>query len=482
MAEGGGDRAPGLVGTAPPRWDVTTLYPGPTSAKFAAAFDAVEAEVTALRRLFDTRGVGRLPGSPAAADPVTVALFEETTHRLDAVGDRAWELFAYLSCLVAADAADGAARARLAESEVQRGALRALGARYEAWVGSLDLEALLARSPVAREYAFALRERAAAARHRMSDAEEALASALSASGGAAWARLRRDITSRLIVRVRFPGSSTQQMPQSATAPLFLGADGAVRRAARAALQESWQQVEVPLAAALNGVKGELITLSTRRGWRDSLEPSLFANGTDRPTLEALHAAVREALPVFRRFLRAKARLLGKAQLAGWDLWASVVPAGHVARRAWDFDEAAAFIVAQFATYSHDLADLAVRAFRDRWVDAEPRTGKDPGGFSMPVGSGESRILVSYVPSFHCLRVLAHELGHAYHNLQLWRRPARLRGSPLPLAETASAFCETLVTSAALEGASGADRAAMLNEDLQWAGDRIAGMYGRFLLE
>src|SRR5439155_21466279 len=134
----------------------------------------------------------------------------------------------------------------------------------------------------------------------------------------------------------------------------------------------WERAAVPLAAALNGIKGEVHTPNQRRGWSDDLEPALFANNIDRATLEAMHAACRDAFADFRRYLRAKARLLGKASLPWYDMFA---PVGGEGVRAWTFDDAAAFIVEQFGTYSGTLADLPRRALRERWIDAEPREGK-----------------------------------------------------------------------------------------------------------
>src|SRR5262249_26021499 len=148
-----------------------------------------------------------------------------------------------------------------------------------------------------------------------------------------------------------------------------------------------------------------------------LEAGLFENNIDRPTLDALLAAARESFPDFRRYLRAKARVLGIPALAWYDLFA---PVGK-SERVWSFDEAAQFIAEQFGSFSPRLRGLAERAFRERWIDAEPRAGKVGGAFCMYLREDESRILGNYEPSFNGLSTLAHELGHAYHNLNLASR-------------------------------------------------------------
>src|SRR5206468_10945032 len=80
---------------------------------------------------------------------------------------------------------------------------------------------------------------------------------------------------------------------------------------------------VPLAAALNSIKGEVNTLARRRGWESALDASLFGSHIDRETLEAMMQAARESFPDLRRYLRAKARALGVAALAWYDLFAPV---------------------------------------------------------------------------------------------------------------------------------------------------------------
>ena len=177
----------------------------------------------------------------------------------------------------------------------------------------------------------------------------------------------------------------------------------------------------------------------------------------------MHAACRDAFADFRRYLRAKARLLGKASLPWYDMFA---PVGGEGVRAWTFDDAAAFIVEQFGTYSGTLADLPRRALRERWIDAEPREGKRDGGFCMGVRGDESRVFVNFGPSFTSVSTLAHELGHAYHNVALAARTPMQRDTPMALAETASIFCETIVANAALQVGSAADKLAILEHQLQ----------------
>jgi pepF/M3 family oligoendopeptidase len=484
-----------------PRWDMTPVFPAIDSAQFASAFAGVLAGIRELRELCDREGVRRRAGPQGpGVDEGTVAAFEAVTGRLNALADQLRTVFAYLQAFVATDSRDDLAQARISELQTEAVALQQLETRYTAWIGSLDVAALLSRSDVARAHAFALRKAAEEARHQMSEGEEDLAAGLTLSGATAWAKLHGNVSSQLVVSVPSPppgqaaDSATasaspsgqdgqapggaEHLPMSAVRGLAHHPDPAVRKAAYDAELRGWERVAVPLAAALNGIKGQVLTLNQRRGWPDALAPALFQNNVDRETLEAMHAACRESFPTFRAYLRTKARLLGEERLPWWDLFA---PVGG-GPRSWRFAEAADFVVAQFGTYSPALAALAGRAFGERWVDAEPRDGKRDGAFCMGLRRDESRVFLNYEPSFNSVQTLAHELGHAYHNVQLARRTPLQRDTPMPLAETASIFCQTIVTNAALNRAAGGERLSILEGNLQDACQVVVDIHSRFLFE
>ncbi len=58
---------------------------------------------------------------------------------------------------------------------------------------------------------------------------------------------------------------------------------------------------------------------------------------------------------------------------------------------------------------------------------------------MSVTDGVSRVLCNFDGSFDSVQTLAHELGHAYHNVNLGERTPMQRSTPMALAETAAAI-------------------------------------------
>ncbi len=458
-----------------PRWDTSVLYPGLDSPEFTQGFQDAVRQIDDLAALFDAHGVGQQ--EPAPLDDATVRAAEEVLARYNAVLRTVRTLGSYIRCFVSTDSRDDVAQARLSELQQHMVRLSQLGTRFVAWIGSLDVAALIAGSEVAQDHAFALRHAQAGARHLMSPAEEALAAELELSSGTAWNKLHGRLTSQLDVPFDRDGK-TERLPMSAIRNLALDPDRATRRRAYEAEVETWRQHAVPLAAALNSIKGEVNTLSARRAWPSPLDEALFDNHIDRATLEAMMQAARESFPDFRRYLRAKARALGVPALAWYDLFAPV----GVATDVWDYARGAAFVTEQFSTFSEKLRALAERAFRDGWIDAEPRAGKEGGAFCMWLRGDESRVLANYTSSFESVTTLAHELGHAYHNLNLAGRTMLQRATPMALAETASIFCETLVTQARLRHAGEQERLVLLESSIQGSCQVVVDITSRFLFE
>ena len=81
-----------------------------------------------------------------------------------------------------------------------------------------------------------------------------------------------------------------------------------------------------------------------------------------------------------------------------------------------YDEACDFIIENFAGFGPKLADFAKHALENRWVEAENRPNKRPGGYCEELPEfEESRIFMTFTGSPSDASTLAHELGHAFHS-------------------------------------------------------------------
>ena len=459
-----------------PHWDLSEIYPGLDTPKFAEGFANGLQTIKALVALFDQHHINRIDDATQMPEDAT-AVLEQIVTAYNSGVDEIITLYTYIFSFIATDSRNTAAQAKLSEIQQQFSHLSLLGTRLTAWLGSLDVEALINDSTIAADHAFVLRRAQQEAEHLMSPIEEALAAELNLTGSQSWNRLFNTYTSQLTVTVEMEGES-KEMPLTAAQNLMFSPDRELRKQANDQIEAALAKAAVPNAAALNAIKGETLALSRRRGWESPLDMVLFDNAIDRETLEAMNDAARRAFPDFQRYLRARARFLELPILAHYD---RLVPLGQGSQQ-WSYGEVQQFIIEQFRTYSPRMADLAQRAFANGWIDAEPRDGKRGGAFCMWLRNGDSRILSNFEPSFNSLGTLAHELGHAYHNLNLRDRTILQRSLPMTLAETASTFCQKVVENAALKTAVKSDQIIILDTLLEYAARVVLGATSDFDFE
>jgi pepF/M3 family oligoendopeptidase len=463
-----------------PRWDLSTVYLSLDSKEFKADFERFEQEICTLEKLFDTGLQG-----PAAGSSL-VGLSEAAAEFIDlfnAVSILEVTLSAYIYGIVSTDSRDAGAARQLSEFQVVDVRLQKVFNRFQAWVGKLGggLDMLLNSAPTLQAHAFILREMSEQSRYLLSDAEENLAADLNLSSGIAWSKLQETVTSQLTVDLDLDGK-IQRLPVAAVVNLHSHPDETIRRKAYVAELAAWRTVEETLAACLNGIKGQDITLNRHRGRADSLQVPLVNARIDRETLDAMLAAMQASLPAFHRYFHAKARLLGKENLAWYDLFA---PVGR-SERVFTLAEARDFIADNFEKFSPELGAFIRRAFDNRWIDAEQRDGKSSLGYCTILPAvKESRVLVNFDGSLDQVSIIAHELGHAFHNECVFQAGKTMLQMSIPntLAETASIMNQTAITEAFLAGSSDpGESLGILETQLIENSVAIVDIYSRFLFE
>jgi oligoendopeptidase F len=467
-----------------PHWDMTPVYPGLEDTQFEAALTSFRSKIESLEAFLEENGVhegGQVPAELNALAGV-IRGFIERVNECAILGET---ITAYLYSFISTDSFNQIAKKKFSEHEIVAVRLKRAHIYFQSWLRSAvedeaGFEALIHAEPELGQHRFFLEEARRQAQYRMSQVEETLASELSLSGGSAWEKLHSTVTSQLSVPFERDGK-LEDVPMPALQNIRrYDPDERVRRAAFEAEIEAWESVRESLAACMNGVKGEVNTINKRRGREDSLHASLDQSRIDRQSLQAMMDSMKDSFPQFRKYFKAKAKLLGKGKLAWWDIF---VPVGKV-ERTFSYDEARNFIVKNFEVFSERLAAFTDHAFDSNWIDAEPRKGKSGGAFCMDVPAlEESRILCNFDGSLDQVSTLAHELGHAFHNECHTGLTMLQRATPMTLAETASIFNETLITEAMLvESGSEAEELAILENFLLGAAQIIVDIYSRFLFE
>ena len=348
------------------------------------------------------------------------------------------------------------------------------------YIGSLkNINSLLSQSKQLTEHAFLFHEIQQFSKYLLSDKEEAVIAKLQNTGSVAWSKLRDMLTSKLMVEVPLQGE-TKSMSLTMTRNLAHDKDATVRKTAYEAELKAYEKIDDSLAACLSNIKGEVLSLCKMRGYDSPLEETLLKSRLTQKTLDAMLTAIIETLPKFREFLKVKAQCLGHQNgLPFYDLFA---PLG-THNQAFDYDQGTEYVLKLFKTFSDDLSDYAKNAMEGAWIDVYPKQGKVGGAFCSNLHViKQSRVLLNYGDKFIDVVTMAHELGHGYHGYCLEEESVLNTGYPMPLAETASTFCETIVKKAAIKEGDEDQAFAVLEQELTDSTQVIVDIYSRYLFE
>ena len=347
---------------------------------------------------------------------------------------------------------------------------------FSRYLASLDnLDAIIDADDELKARAFALREAAEDAKHQLPEALEKPVLKMQLSGGEAFSHLRDKLDATLLVD--YDG---KQIPLSAVRALAYDGDADTRRRAYEAELASYKKIELPMSFCLNNIKAEGETMAALKGYKGVLDMALAHSRMDEKTLEAMWTAIREALPEVREYFKAKGRLLGHENgLPFYDLFA---PVGQ-STRTYTVEEARALLLDLFGKFCPEMGEMMRTAFDEGWIDMYPREGKSGGAFcSGYYAKNISRVMTNFAGSASDVSTLAHELGHAFNNRMLHHKPIMMTETPMPLAETASTFNETLLISQLLKTATPEEELTLLDSCLTEQTQTMVDIYSRFLFE
>lgn len=449
-------------------WDLSVLYSGFDDPQIEKDFAACGELIEKMKARLD------VPASARETLEECERLSEELRLRAGKLGE-----FASLTLAVEATNEDALRMMdRCMQQDVELSMAYSQLTRYRGSLSEAEFEGAIAQSEELQNVAFHLRNMRESAAHLPAPEIEEWLLNMSLTGAEAFSQLRDKLDATLLVDYR-----GEQLPLSAVRGKAEDPDPAVRRDAYLAELAAYPKMEVPMAACLNAIKGEGLTMIKAEHYDSILDQTLAQSNMDRETLEAMWTACREFFPAFRKYLRKKGELLGhKNGLPFYDLFAPVQAKGGQART-YTVEEARALLVREMSKFTPEMGAFIDHAFENRWIDMFPREGKSGGAFCAGISCCEqSRILTNFTGSLGDVSTLAHELGHAWHNKCMEGLPLSMRDEPMPLAETASIFNETLLASVLRAGASKEELLTLLESELQNSTQVIVDIYSRYLFE
>ena len=253
-------------------------------------------------------------------------------------------------------------------------------------------------------------------------------------------------------------------------------DRELRRRAVDALFAGLEPRADVLAACYDALVGDRLSTDRLRGYTNPMQPTNLNNELDDATVEAMMTATEESYPIARKWFVAKARLLGLDKLELADQYA---PIGEA--RLFNWPEAVDIVDSAFGRFSPRLSEIFRSCLDAGHVDVLPRNGKSAGAYCTSVSKAIlPYVLMNYTERLRDVSTLAHEFGHATHNVialeaQTWRS----HRTGIPMAEVPSTFAQSIADDYLLENESDpATRAALASDRLENA---FAAIYRQTVL-
>ena len=445
------------------KWDLTPLYPSFDSEEFKTDISALKSDISSIETI--------LTEDISPSDKAEKYILVQNRFQ-----DRAERLIEYAALRTSADTGDSEANKYL---DIIENLLTQTAETETKFIEFLLTAGTLDNRPVLTEHAFYLNELRREGKHILSPGEENVFARMRITGSGAFNKLWETKSADLTAAVALP-DGVKILPIAEVRNLAYDPSSAVRKAAYEAELNALDTIKDEAAFALNSIKGEVITEAALRRYKSPLDMTLAQSRMDENVLYPMLEAMKDAMPDFRRYFKHKSKLLGHiGALPFYDLFAPLGCSSVI----YTLEDAKTAVCESFASFSPALSIYAKNAFENNWIDIYPRKGKRGGAFCSNLHCiKQSRFLTNFTGSLNDVITFAHELGHGYHGHMLNNETAINSHYPMPIAETASTFCETITKNALLAKADDKTRLFILETDISDNAQIVVDILSRFLFE
>jgi oligoendopeptidase F len=220
-------------------------------------------------------------------------------------------------------------------------------------------------------------------------------------------------------------------------------DRELRKSAFIHLHSGYLAHENLLAELLQGQVEAHQFMAKSRGYKSSLQASLFPHGIDETVYRNLIKTVREHISILHDYVRMRKQVLALSEHHVYDLHVPLVVEG---KEHFSYDKARQLVVDSVRPMGTAYQErLREGLFGERWVDPFENEGKRSGAYSSGCYDSRPYILMNYQGTLNDVLTLAHEAGHSMHSdLSRKHQPYFASQYPIFLAEIASTLNEQLL--------------------------------------
>ena len=420
-------------------WSLSDLFPGINTPEIDLAFQGLANQAAE----FEKFRVELKPDIPAEQ-------FLNIVREAEKIMRAGYRIYGFAGLSFAANTQDQPTQALMGRVQQFFAELQNRMLFFSLWWKDLDDANANRLMDASGDYRYYLEEMRHYKPHTLSEPEEKIINIKNVTGIEALTNLYDSITNRYVFKVELDGE-IKEMTRGELMSCVRQADPDLRARAYQELYRVYGNDGTILGqmyqTAVRDWHNENVKL---RKHATPLAARNLANDIPNDVVDTLLEVAQKNAPIFQRFFKVKAKLLGMEKLRRYDIYAPV----SKSEKTYDFDTAAQMVLDSFTQFSPKVGQLARRVFEENHLDSEVRKGKRGGAFCWTVEPALTPwVLVNYQGRPDDVATLAHELGHAIHSMLAEHHSAFTQHSCLPLAETASTFGEMMLIDQLLAGES-----------------------------
>lgn len=454
------------------RWDLSDLFKSINDPQIDTILAATEKKA----RQFEKQYKGKL--SALTPEQLKAALEE-----LESLIAPIYKVSQYVHLLYAIDTLDNAIKAKVSKVEEIESKIGNHLVFFDLEIGAMPNNDYkkFDNAPALSNYAYHLSQTRKTAPYNLSEKEEQIINLKNLTGSRAFKKLYNELTSSFRFEFEVDGEK-KIMNGSELRVLRQHRDPAVRRSAMALFFSRHEEHRLVLTHAYTNIIKNAAIERELRGYKTPISPKNIHNDLSDDVVQMLHDVTTESNRLVQRYYKLKAKIINLPDLTLADIYAPMPQSD----KKYTWQQCKEIIMDSFGAFDDEIYGMVKLMFDKNRIDAPVLPSKRGGAFcSGSTPDIKPYIMVNYLGKLSDVSTLAHELGHAIHDM-LCSRQTLINYSPiLPLAETASVFSEMIITDKLLKNETDVlTKQALLTDKLEdiFATSHRQNMFSRFELQ
>jgi len=277
--------------------------------------------------------------------------------------------------------------------------------------------------------------------YNLNESEEKMINLKDVTGAQGYKKLYAQLTASFSFDIELDGK-IQTLTGSEMRNLRLHKDQSVRQKAMKMFFDEYKKNDIAMTHIFNYVVKDFNMERKLRGYKMPMDVRNISNDLSNQSIDILHHVTTESNKLVQRYYRLKKELLGLDSMTLADIYA---PLPNV-NETFMYDDAKNLVLESFSSFDSEFGNIAREMFDTHRIHAPVIKHKRGGAFcSGSTPDCYPYVMLNYLGKPRDVSTMAHELGHAIHDVLASKQTLTNFHPILPLAETASVFSEMLVT-------------------------------------